>query len=222
MLNVAGWRVATPAQLREDVSVVVGDALDDFQAALRGVDRADVLDTLNDELPGLILLYGESAAVVASEWYGEARVAAEVAGTFVPSPSELREPGVNGLLGWAAQTAKSFQSMLTLIQGGVHKRVANPARATIIDNAARDPRAVGTQRYARSSGGCPFCRMLASRGNVYRSETSATFAAHDNCTCVAVPAFGGAPLPVRPYTPSDRNITDADRARVRAWIKAHP
>lgn len=214
--------MATPAQLREDVADVVDDALDAYRESLRGVDRADVLDALNDELPGLILVYGEMAAVVASEWYEDARSAAGVPGAFIPSPSSLRDPGVDGLLGWAAKTANSFEAMLTLIRGGVHKRVANPARATIIDNAARDPRSVGTQRFARTSGGCAFCRMLASRGNVYRTESSARFAAHDNCTCVAVPAFGGAPLPVRPYTPSDRNISDADRARVRAWIAANP
>lgn len=213
--------MATPKQLREDVQDVVGDAQSDFRDILRGVPRANVLDVLNDELPGLILLYGEAAAVVASEWYDDARLASGVTGVFTASPSSLRDPGVDGLLGWAAKTANSLESMLTLIQGGTQKRVANGARMTIMQNAERDPQAIGTQRYARSSGGCAFCQMLAGRGNVYRSADSATFAAHEDCHCVAVPAFSGAPLPVQPYTPSDRHITDADRARVRAWLASH-
>jgi hypothetical protein len=104
----------------------------------------------------------------------------------------------------------------TLVDGGVQLRIANSSRDTITESAIADPDAQGWQR--ESSGGCPFCDMLASRGEVY-SEESADFAAHDNCECVAVPAFVGEPKPVKEYTPTNRNITDADRARVREYIR---
>ena len=45
--------------------------------------------------------------------------------------------------------------------------------------------------------------------------------AHDHCHCSAVPAWSGEPRPVKPYTPSARKATDADRARVRDWIATH-
>jgi hypothetical protein len=47
------------------------------------------------------------------------------------------------------------------------------------------------------------------------------FAAHDHCRCIAVPAFAGRPTPVQPYTPTSRDITDADRTRVRAYLAEH-
>lgn len=209
----------TPAQLRDDVAAVSGDAVSDFQALTQGLAEAEAFAAIRDEMPGLIQVYGDLVAVVATEWYAEVRAASSVVGAFRASPIDLPPVGMDGLIGWAVDTADSFPSTLTLIEGGAQKRVVNAARLTVMDNAARDPQAIGTQRYARSSGGCGFCQMLAGRGAVYRSEDSATFAAHDHCHCVAVPAFSGAPLPVKPYTPTDRNITDADRARVREYLR---
>lgn len=213
--------MATPAQLREDVTDVTADALSAYRDLLAGATEAEAYDVLRSEVPGLIHLYGETAAVVAAEWYDEARSVAGVGGSFLAHPATLPEVGMDGLIGWAAAQAQSFPSMLALIEGGVQRQVANGARITVLDSSARDSRSIGTQRYARTSGGCAFCRMLAGRGAVYRSEDSATFSAHRNCHCVAVPAFQGAPLPVKPYTPSTANITDADRARVRAWLRTH-
>lgn len=40
-----------------------------------------------------------------------------------------------------------------------------------------------------------------------------------NCNCNARPEFGGEAKKVREYVPSERNVSDADRARVRRWIK---
>ena len=37
----------------------------------------------------------------------------------------------------------------------------------------------------------------------------------------AVPAFKGEPRPVKPFTPSARGSTDADRARVHEYLRTH-
>jgi hypothetical protein len=72
--------------------------------------------------------------------------------------------------------------------------------------------------------------MLIGRGAVY-SEAGADFASHDHCNCSAVPAFGGQPRPVKPYTVSPRRtidpqtgkpVVDADFLRAKAWIKSNP
>jgi hypothetical protein len=110
--------------------------------------------------------------------------------------------------------------MLSLVEGGMRKRVTNGARLTVARNASRDPRAEGWQRYA-SAGACSFCRMLAGRAILYRSESTADFGAHDNCNCQAAVAFVGLPKPVQPYVPTTRNISDADRARTRDWLASH-
>ena len=62
--------------------------------------------------------------------------------------------------------------------------------------------------------------MVATRGAVYTKAT-ASFACHDHCNCEARTVFGDEPIRVAAYKPTDRTITDADRARVRQWIAEH-
>lgn len=55
-------------------------------------------------------------------------------------------------------------------------------------------------RWARVTDGnpCFFCAMLASRGAVYLTESSASFDAHDGCACTAEPVYySNSPLPGR-------------------------
>ena len=212
--------MATPQQLREDVAQVSQRAVDDLRRLAGGLEPQARRALLLDLLPGLIHDYADAAGVVAVDWYDEHRAELGVRGSYTARLPALRDPGVEALLGWAESQAQTALTELDLVAGGTFRRVANGARAAIISNVAKDPRGRGFQRYARAtSAGCAFCRMIAGRGAVYRSEDSATFAAHDHCQCVAVPAFDGAPVPVRPYEPSDRNISDADRARVREWLR---
>ena len=96
---------------------------------------------------------------------------------------------------------------------------ARPYRDTITTNRQRDPEAAGWRRVA--SGGCSFCRRLASRGAVYRHDTT-RFASHTICHCIAPPVFkGGDPgeeASVVQYVASKRNPTARDRERVRAYL----
>ena len=112
-----------------------------------------------------------------------------------------------------------WQAARNRISGGLQRRIANVARDTVTFSAVEDPGADGWQRVARS-GGCAFCRMLAGRGAVY-TKSSSDFASHDDCHCVAMVAWKGIERPVKPYTPSAATITDADRARVRAWMASN-
>lgn len=84
-----------------------------------------------------------------------------------------------------AATAKSAQRLS--LDGG---------RATIIGSSRRDR---FSQGWARLTDGkpCSFCAMLASRGPVYKEDTS-KFRSHDGCGCSAVPVFDlSAPWPGR-------------------------
>lgn len=214
--------MATPQQLREEVALVTGEAIAELEALLAdlsGQSATAVRSALLDVLPGLTNEYVRLASVIGLEWYDEFRMDLAVPSPFTADLPDLRDPGIEALVRWAEQESADELARLSLIEGGFQRRVANGARDAIIDNTTRDPRARGYQRYARvSTTGCGFCQMLASRGAVYRSESSASFGAHDNCKCVAVPSFDGTPLPVRPYEPSAKNVTDADRARVRDWL----
>ncbi len=106
------------------------------------------------------------------------------------------------------------------LNGGLQLVVGNAYRETIMGSSIQDPQARGWQRVADGRA-CGFCLMLEGRGSVY-SESTADFASHDHCGCSAEPAFEGEPAPVKAYTPSERRVSDTDRARTREWIKANP
>lgn len=213
--------MATTAELRSAIRRLSSSAAADVDVVFREADTADLTrDALADVLPPLIDAYGAAAGTVAAEWYDERREQAAVRRAFTARVADLRDGG-GGLalarfaVGPLFQAQPDLGRARTLLAGGLELRIANAARDTVMGSSYEDPSARGWQR--ETAGGCPFCEMLASRGEVYGQ--GADFAAHDNCACVAVPAFDGEPVPVKPYTPSERNITDADRARVRAYLR---
>lgn len=209
---------ATPEELRRLLISLSSDAEADLATVWAQLTPQTFYDALMDVMPALVGEYGDAAAAVTAEWYDEYRNDLNISGRFaadVPTDPKL---GSEALAGWANTLAQeNLDTALTRTSGGLVRRVMNAGRDAMLDNVERDPQAKGWQRKARGNG-CAFCQMLAGRGNVYRGRDTADFASHDNCGCVAVPAFKGRVIPVRPYVPSARNITDADRARVREWI----
>lgn len=212
--------MTTPTQLRNRVAGLTRLAAGDLAGLWRRLERAvDAEEALRDILPALIDTYGAAAATVASDWYDDLRDKTEVRGRFRAIPADVPDPGAQALVGWALAEAADVTSFQTLIEGGLQRRIANFSRFTVMGSSVADPAADGWQRVG-SGDSCPFCRMLIARGSVY-SEASADFGAHDHDDCQAAPAFSGQPRPVKPYTPSSRNISDADRARVRAYLADH-
>jgi hypothetical protein len=187
------------------------------------VGTTDASDALMDTIPSLVDDYGDAATLVAAEWYDEYRAELNISGSYTADLAIL-DLGGPALAGWGSSLLTpddvDWDAALERISGGLEKRVAVAARETITQNVDNDPLGVGWQRQARATG-CGFCQMLAGRGEVYKSRDTANFGAHDHCQCVAMPAFGGRPVPVKPYTPTAATITDADRARTREWIKAN-
>jgi hypothetical protein len=209
----------SPTLLRNGVAGVATLALRDLSAAWRDAeDTARAGAVLRDTLPAVIETYGAAAATLAADWYDESRDEAEVRRFFQATPATIKEVGADSLIAWATAEATDVTALRTLIEGGTQRRITNFSRATVVESALADPEAIGWQRVG--AGSCAFCQMLISRGAVY-SEASADFASHDHCKCAAVPAWGGASLPVKPYTPSTKKGSDADRARARAYLRAN-
>lgn len=212
----------TAAELRSDVealAVVASRQLDDLWTP--GAADADTMQTvLAEALPPLVTGYALAAAAVAADWYDDRRERVYGPGTFVAPVPDAGDRGADALAGWAVgplySSEPDWDTARTLLDGGLQKRIGDSARDVVTDAAVQDPAARGWQREATGRS-CPFCVMLASRGAVY-SRSSADFASHDNCDCYAVPAFDGQPIPVKPYTPSTRTVTDTDRARVRRYL----
>lgn len=207
--------------LRDGVQGLVVLAEDDLALLWQQVrDAAEAQTALHDVLPALIDTYGLAASALAAEWYDELRDKVAAPGRFTAIAADIKDTGAHALVGWAGSKATDLNSMQELILGGMQRRIANFSRQTVMDSSVADPGAHGWQRVGVGECTNGFCDMLIARGAVY-SEATADFAAHDHCKCTAVPAFGGEPRPVKPFTPSVRSATPADRARVRDYLASH-
>lgn len=211
----------TPSDLRTallDLSTIAAADLDRLFREITTAEQAE--QALLDVLPALTRTYGLAAGAVAADWYDETRDELNVDARFSAIVADVDEGGLDVLARWSVGPLYAAQpdwdSARSLVSGGVQRKIANVARQTVMDSSIEDPKARGWQRSA--SGGCSFCQMLAGRGAVY-SRRTVDFGAHNNCKCVAVPAFEGREVPVRPYTPTLKNISDADRARTRKWMR---
>lgn len=206
--------------LREAVDGLTGYAYADLNALWRDLPKDPVLarEALNDVLPALVTVYGEAAATLAADWYDNLRDQIGPRQRFAAIPAGFADTGAYALVGWATTQAVDATSLRSMVEGGVQRRVANFSRQTVMASAVKDPAATGWQRVGAGLCRSGFCDLLIGLGRVYRTESSASFASHDNCQCGAVPAWGGEPVPVRSYTPSARR-SDADRARTREWVK---
>lgn len=224
---------ATPAELQRalaDLNSLAAGHLGPIFVSLQAGDNA--AEALHDILPGLIRTYGQAAAAMAADWYDDLRESMGVGGRFVAIPADIDDVGAHALVGWALDTASDDGSLVALLEGGMQRRVVNFGRFTVTENAYRDPHADGWMRLGQGAN-CAFCDMLISRGAVY-SESVVTFASHDHCNCIAVPAFAGHPRPVRldeegrrlDFSSRRQRLVDsqreADNARIRAWVADHP
>lgn len=213
----------TAAELRLAIHGLTTFANNDLRGLWRSVSTADqAKEALVNTLPDLAKTYRLASATVAADWYDELRDGAGITRRFSALVPDVTAVDAEPLAKWGVgplySSAPDWVSARSLIEGGLQRLIADAARDTVRESSIEDPEARGWQR--ETSGGCEFCELLAGRGVVY-SEASADFASHNNCLCYAVPAFDGEPKPVQPYTPSLRESTPADRARVRDYIAAH-
>lgn len=121
----------------------------------------------------------------------------------------------------AGQTLEQAMRTGFVTSSGAASRIAlQGGRDTVIGSVRADRKAAGWSRLA-SPDACDFCLMLSDRGAVYSAE-AVDFAAHDHCACTAVASYGNpSVVNVRTFTPSAKNISDADRANLRAYLKQH-
>lgn len=206
-----------PISLRAETASLIRLADRDLARLWRLIANGAAADeALHDLLPAIITEYGAAGAAMAAEWYDQQREKVGARGAFTALPVAADDRGAHALVGWALAEANDDTSLATLVAGGAQRRIADHARYTVARNSIEDKAARGWQRVG-SGDNCSFCNMLIGRGAVY-SESTVEFSSHDRCNCEAQPAWGGRPLPVKPYVPSRRNITDADRERVVRWL----
>lgn len=191
------------AEHREEIADIVAiaqvDLVERWPEMVNLYDREAIRDALVESLTEMSQVYGRMAAGAAADWYLRVR-RENVAGRYTPLlQTPLSREQVLSNAGWAtAPLARRGGPDLSLSlsrAGGVLQRlVATADRETVIGNVRRDPKATGWYRGA-SATCCSFCAMTAGRGAVYRSESTASFRAHNHCRCFAAPAFGRPELP---------------------------
>ncbi len=193
-----------------------------------------------ENLPGTIGTFAQAAALLAGEGFDEsAAAAANYYGLFrrvegvgalaVPRAArpaaefmagQLRGAALKGIIdarkaGMSLVGAKS--QGLIRVAGELTKLVLSGGRMTITGAVDRDPRALGWAR-ATSGDPCTFCRMLASRGPVYKSEKSADFEAHDHDACMPEAVFRGNPANVGVVKQSEDYLGEYRRAQ--EWARS--
>jgi hypothetical protein len=189
--------------------------LADLLAFWRSLDTEDAVGTtqaVREFLPDLMDTYVPLSAEIGAAFYDTARDQASASGSFAAAPvDEPNRERLQAMIGWG--TAPLFRkksildpatetviytdepdpdprSALSRLSGGAQKEVADGARQTVVASVERDPARPMFARHA-SSNACAFCRMVASRGPVYRSAAAAGdgHKYHDHCHCAVVPVW---------------------------------
>lgn len=192
-------------------------------------------DVLLELVPEITGIYGEQAALVAADWYDMLREESGIPGQYTAAmaatvPREFVEKRVRYGAGHLFTDTPDL--MLPFLDTAISEYVLQPGRDTIQQSSMADPYATGWHRETRPSEsyakGCGFCNMLAGRGGVYKRST-ARFAAHGNCQCVAVPSWDASAKEVHAavYEASKKTTgmseaqREAHNKRIRDYVEAH-
>lgn len=137
-------------------------------------DNPDIRGILEVALPEVVAPYAAGAAAVSAQWYDE----------LVPGLDFTAEPDVDlpaarfaNTIGWALN-APGRATPLDRLAGSSQRMLFDTSRHTILTNLEAEYGTVESEpgtRWARyaSSTACSFCRILATRGAVFRSADSA-------------------------------------------------
>jgi len=176
----------------------------------------------------LVVRYSEVSATLAADFYDGERVAAEVPGVFTvpladPPPQEQTE----ATLRWATKdlwprteeeaTPAQLEPLDVRLEqaekkteGAVDRLVLNAGRETVRQAVEEDREAIGYAR-AAALGACSFCKLMASRGMVYKTAGTAgedanerflgegTAKYHNWCSCSIIPVFRGQRFELSPH-----------------------
>ncbi|APE21406.1 MULTISPECIES: hypothetical protein [Streptomyces] len=157
----------------------------------------------------LVDQYGAASSALSADYYEAQRAAARVTGSFtVPLVDPPPEEQVENSLRWATKdlwprdpedpetTDAQRQPMDVRLEQAekkaeavAQKLVSDQGRGTVQGAVQRDRQATAWARSA-ALGACSFCKLLATRGAIYKEDT-ADFQAHDGCHCGVVPVFKG-------------------------------
>lgn len=201
----AVYPIAVAAAARGVQLAIRAQALRDAMRVWPLLERARLGETFGTWLQvmaAIVNTYRGQSATAAGRFYGAARAHALDSPTpdalihLAPQAewSLLRNAlGFSGPGMMTRDVAKPNTALSTTL-GTTARLVLDAGRQTVADTARADKAAVGWYRVTDGHP-CSFCALLASRGVVYKKDTSA-FKSHNDCGCSGAPAFSrDQPLP---------------------------
>lgn len=172
---------------------------------LRPQLTADPSDEYLALVAALVDYYALSSISESADHYEDMRELAGILAPFVlplvdPPEEDAIEAAILAALAGAdlapdLDETEIIDAVQNLIEGITQSLVMEAGRDQLWTAIESDPEAAGWARVTRP-GACAFCRMLATRGAVYKTERSASFQAHmrdenggGDCRCGVEPLF---------------------------------
>lgn len=155
-------------QLLGQLSALAGEDLDKLWRIAGSLSQGEFARFILDAFPELVDQYASVASTLAADWYEQTAPGS----LYRPVDAPLTpQTALQSSAQWALNTTTGSDA-LALLAGTLQRAIFNGARDTTALNVERERGA----RWARhaSANACPFCKMLATRGAVYASESSAS------------------------------------------------
>lgn len=202
----------------EGITTLAQNDIGSYAQSILNESPERVAVQLRAATPAVISQYGEVAAVAGALFYETNRPAPGFTADLAPAPVGQK---VASSLGWALlplfrpdEFELGPQETVNRLAGMVQGLVAAQDRETVRGAAKKDHLSAGTHLFA-TAGACAFCALMSAqsvRGGHW----------HDDCKCVEVPAWDGAPVP-------DDAVQEAHSTAFRGAVKqledtraAHP
>lgn len=214
MARTAGGEALTEAHRAIQIRLATG-LVRDLATLWRPVDPTDIRGTLEPfARAGTVITLNarRASAAAARSYYGMFRQVEGVPGVVDvalaqdPPDDVLRGglfgAGARGIMNArqrGATVTRAAENGLVKVTGAAIQIAANGGRETLLGAVRSDPQAQGYQRVTDGDP-CAFCQMIASRGVIAYSESSAGFESHGHCGCTAEPAFEGSQISARNAT----------------------
>lgn len=202
------WPMLDPSSLDKSIDRWIAATLPDVIAG-----RKVAVDTASNYLKSFSYAESGKITTVIPSKVTAASAAAITTSLRVTGPITIKTLTASGF-----SLDHSVATALEGVTGASVRHALDGGRDTVRESVANDPNTFGWKRIGGGTSTCNFCLMLIGRGEVYWKDT-ANFASHDNCQCTAEPDYEGGPRPTpTQYVATKRRVTDADRARVRAYL----
>ena len=185
----------TPAtrQFRRDLSALTGLAFRDLDVVWRQVETpGQAKAALQDVLPSLVDVYGAAAGALAADWYDDLRDQRGIARRFravvVDVPADTGVDALTGTaLGSVYRLEQDWDAALTIVQGGLQRRIADAGRGSLMTSSVQDPQSRGWVRVGEGSCKSGWCDQYLD-GEI-RTVEGYDFDAHDWCQCGVEPVY---------------------------------